>query len=148
MVLFRLGGSPSSAASAMLTRLVCQDLLTAGAALRGIGVGGDGIVWLAECGSMPRSSVTELIARGSGAGPAGARGDHLARRPRPNSRNSPTWWWRTGWRTRPRRAASTACPAWGDGEFLLAVKQPPRLVPRGRRVRTRIPGVARRREGA
>ena len=52
----------------MLTRLVCQDLLTAGAALHGIGVGGDGIVWLAECGAMPRSSVTELIARGPAAG--------------------------------------------------------------------------------
>ena len=35
----------------------------------------------------------------------------------------------------------------GDGEFLLAVKQPRRLVPRGRLVRTRIPG-PRTREGA
>ena len=68
VVLFRLGGPSPPAVSAMLTRLVCQDLLTAGAALRGIGVGGDGIVWLAECGSMPRGSVTELIARGPGAG--------------------------------------------------------------------------------
>ena len=52
----------------MLTRLVCQDLLAAGAALNGIGVDGDGIVWLSECGSLPRHSVTDLIARGPGTG--------------------------------------------------------------------------------
>ena len=71
VVLFRLGGpDPSSPAesSAMLTRLVCQDLLAAGAALNGIGVDGDGIVWLSECGSLPRHSVTDMIARGPGSG--------------------------------------------------------------------------------
>ena len=40
----------------MLTRLVCQDLLAAGTALNRIGVDGDGIVWLSECGAMPRHS--------------------------------------------------------------------------------------------
>ena len=71
VVLFRLGGpDPSSPAesSAMLTRLVCQDLLAAGAALNGIGVDGDGIVWLSECGSLPRHSVADMIARGPGTG--------------------------------------------------------------------------------
>ena len=58
----------AAAASAMLTRLVCQDLLAAGEALHRIDVDGDGIVWLTECGSMPRSSVTDLIARGPGTG--------------------------------------------------------------------------------
>ena len=52
----------------MLTRLVCQDLLAAGAALNGIGVDGDGIVWLSECGSLPRPAVADMIARGPGTG--------------------------------------------------------------------------------
>ena len=52
----------------MLTRLVCHDLLAAGAALNGIGVDGDGIVWLSECGSLPRHSVADMIARGPGSG--------------------------------------------------------------------------------
>ena len=52
----------------MLTRLVCQDLLAAGAALNGIGVDGDGIVWLSECGALPRHAVTDMIARGPGTG--------------------------------------------------------------------------------
>ena len=65
VVLFRLGGPSSPAeSSAMLTRLVCHDLLAAGAALNGIGVDGDGIVWLSECGSLPRHSVADMIARG------------------------------------------------------------------------------------
>ena len=74
VVLFRLGGpdppGPSAPAesSAMLTRLVCQDLLAAGAALNGIGVDGDGIVWLSECGALPRHAVTDMIARGPGTG--------------------------------------------------------------------------------
>ena len=74
VVLFRLGGPdpPAPAApaesSAMLTRLVCQDLLAAGAALNGIGVDGDGIVWLSECGALPRHAVTDMIARGPGTG--------------------------------------------------------------------------------
>ena len=138
VVLFRLGGSPSPAVSAMLTRLVCQDLLTAGAALRGIGVGGDGIVWLAECGSMPRSSVTELIARGPGAGlpvlaattsaPAAAELAELTNV------------------VVAHRMEDQAAPRSLDGvstlragEFLLMVKNPRRLVPRAAFVRARVP---------
>jgi hypothetical protein len=142
VVLFRLGGPPPSAASAMLTRLVCQDLLTAGAALRGIGVGGDGIVWLAECGSMPRGSVTELIARGPGAGlpvlaatssaPAAAELAELANV------------------VVAHRMDAAAAPGSLDGlsalrpgEFLLTVKNPRRLVPRADFVRARIPSPGR-----
>jgi hypothetical protein len=150
VVLFRLGGpppsaaagSPPSAASAMLTRLVCQDLLTAGAALRGIGVGGDGIVWLAECGSMPRGSVTELIARGPGAGlpvlaatssaPAAAELAELANvvvAHRMDAAATP--------------GSLDGLSALRPGEFLLTVKNPRRLVPRADFVRARIPSPGR-----
>ena len=71
VVLFRLGAPDASSpadSSAMLTRLVCRDLLAAGAALNSIGVDGDGIIWLSECGSLPRHSVADMIARGSSTG--------------------------------------------------------------------------------
>ncbi len=142
VVLFRLGGSPSPAVSAMLTRLVCQDLLTAGAALRGIGVGGDGIVWLAECGSMPRSSVTELIARGPGAGlpvlaattsaPAAAELAELTNVVVAHRMED---------QTAPRSLDGLS--ALRAGEFLLMVKNPRRLVPRAAFVRARIPSPGR-----
>jgi hypothetical protein len=142
VVLFRLGGSPSPAVSAMLTRLVCQDLLTAGAALRGIGVGGDGIVWLAECGSMPRSSVTELIARGPGAGlpvlaattsaPAAAELAELT---------NVVVAHRMPDQATPRSLDGLS--ALRAGEFLLMVKNPRRLVPRAAFVRARIPSAGR-----
>ena len=153
VVLFRLGGpdpAPGAESSAMLTRLVCQDLLAAGAALNGIGVDGDGIIWLTESGSLPRQPVTEMIARGRGTGlPVLAattsaqvaadladmvnvvvahRMDETAANPGPG----------TG------IAVDTAdLSALRDGEFLLAVKNPRRLVPRGLLVRARVPQVTR-----
>jgi hypothetical protein len=160
VVLFRLGGPAPAASSAMLTRLVGQDLLATGAALGGIGVDGDGIIWLTECGSLPRQQVTEMIARGRGTGlPVLAdttsaqvaaeladlvnvvvahRMDDaaLARRlaaagaaggpPGPGSLPEP---------------ATAGLPALRDGEFLLAVKNPRRFVPRGTLVRARGGGV-------
>src|SRR5207253_9867384 len=63
VVLFRLGGPRPAESCAMLTRLVCQDLLAVGSALDRIGVDGDGIVWLAECGALPRPPVTAVICR-------------------------------------------------------------------------------------
>ncbi len=174
VVLFRLGtaggaaGAADAASSAMLTRLVGQDLLAAGAALHRIGVDGDGIVWLTECGLMPRDSVADLIAQGRGSGlpvlaattsgPAAAQlaelanvvvmhrmADAAAARqlaavaaaadggeplPPPPARSEGT-----------ASAGSASGPdALGDGEFLLAVKQPRRVVPRARLVRSRIPG--------
>src|SRR6266851_2128991 len=150
VVLFRLGGSVPAESSAMLTRLVCHDLLAAGAALNGIGVGGDGIIWLAECGALPRQSVADMIARGRGTGlhvlaattsaqvatdladlvnvvvahrmddPAAARLSALA-----------------------GDLAPAGVSGLREGEFLLAVKNPRRLVPRGLLVRARVPQAAR-----
>jgi hypothetical protein len=138
VVLLRIGGTSQAAAAGMLTRLVCQDLLAAGAALQGIGVDGDGIVWLAECGSMPRGPVTELINGGPGAGlpvlaattfaPAAAELAELTNV------------------VVAHRMDDGAAPASLDGlsalragEFLLAVKDPLRLVPRAAFVAARTP---------
>jgi len=138
VVLFRLGGSAHPAVAAMLTRLICQDLLTAGAALHGIGVDGDGIVWLAECGAMPRSSVTELIARGPGAGlpvlaattsaPAAAELAELTNVVVAHRMDD---------QATPRALGDLS--ALRAGEFLLTVKDPRRLVPRAVFVPARIP---------
>jgi hypothetical protein len=170
VVLFRLGGPDPSApaeSSAMLTRLVCQDLLAAGAALKGIGVGGDGMIWLSECSSLPRPAVADMIARGPGTGlpvlaattsaPVAAdladlvnvvvayRIDDAAAarrlfevtgaaapigpaRPGPGQGASPG--------SGPADMADLS--ARRDGEFLLAVKNPRRLVPRGLLVRARV----------
>jgi hypothetical protein len=141
VVLFRLGGTAQAASSAMLGRLVCQDLLATGAALTGIGVDGDGLIWLTESGSLPRQPVTDLIARGAGSGlpvlaasTSAQVGVELAELTNvlvghqmddaAAARQLVT-------------AAETSSPLRGD-EFLLAVKNPPRLVPRGRLVRARI----------
>ena len=158
VVLFRLGGPRPAGSCAMLTRLVCQDLLAAGAALDGIGVDGDGIVWLAECGALPRPPVTEMIARGRGTGlpvlaattSAQVAADladivnvvvahrmedtTMAARlaavvPDPAAEGDPA-------------TAGGFPPALRDGEFLLAVKNPPRLLPRGVLVRARVPFAA------
>jgi hypothetical protein len=138
VVLFRLGGPKQAAVPAMLTRLVCQDLLTAGAALHGIGVDGDGIVWLTECGSMPRSSVIELIARGPAAGlpvlaattsgPAAAELAELTNVVVAHRMDD---------EATPRSLDGLS--ALRPGEFLLTVKNPRRLVPRSVFVRARIP---------
>jgi hypothetical protein len=145
VVLFRLGGR-QGASSVMLTRLICQDLIATGAALRRIGVGGDGIVWLAGCGSMPRQAVTDLIACGSRSGlpvvaattsePAAADLTGLTNVVVAHRMNDSP-------------AARVAAAAGGggppglsplrDGEFLLAVKNPPRLVPRAQLVQARFP---------
>jgi hypothetical protein len=137
VVLFRLGGAPAAQAggAAMLTRLVCQDLLTAGAALRGIGVGGDGIVWLTECGSMPRGSVTELIARGPAAGlPV------LAATTSPPAAAELAELTNVVVACRmAEEAAPPSLPALRAGEFALTVKNPRRLVPRAVFIRARVP---------
>jgi hypothetical protein len=162
VVLFRLGGPVPAESSAMLTRLVCQDLLAAGAALNGIGVGGDGLIWLAECGALPRQSVTDMIARGRGTGlpvlaattsaqvatdladlvnvvVAHRMDDAAAARQLSAvvgavAQASPE---------QPPDPDRAGLSALRDGEFLLAVKNPRRLVPRGLLVRARVPPVAR-----
>ena len=136
VVLFRFGAAPDQGGPGMLTRLVVQDLLTTIAALDRIGVDGDGIVWLAGCGSMPRHSVTEMITRGPAAGwpvlatatsgPAVAELADL-----------------TNVLVAHRMSDGVApggldgVSALRDGEFLLTVKNPRRLVPRAAFVRAR-----------
>jgi len=128
VVLFRLGGPSAAASQAMLDRLICQDLLRAGPARNGTAgdeAGADGLIWLAECAALPRPAVTSLIAGGRAAG-------------------------------LPVLAATTSAPvaaeladlvnvviALHDGEFRLAVQDPPRLVPAGLLVRARVPKVTR-----
>jgi hypothetical protein len=198
VALFCLGGTSQPESSAMLTRLICQDLLSAGAALHGIGVGGDGIVWLAECGSMPRTAVTGMIARGpetglpvlatttsaqAAADLAGLANVVVAHRVNdtaaaqqiaadvglrfpPLSAGSrypesaagflhqvePGYPVDPGYPVGPAKraglwpgpaAAVGGVSALRDGEFLLAVKDPFRVVPRGLLVRARIPRAAR-----
>jgi hypothetical protein len=143
VVLFRLGDAAQPESAAMLGRLVCQDLLAAGAALTGIGVDADGLIWLTECGSLPRQPVTELIAHGKSSGlpvlaastsaQVGAELTELtnalvAHRTSDDAAGR-----------EPVTADRTGGPL-RDGEFRLAVKDPPRLVPRGLAVRARTGG--------
>jgi hypothetical protein len=168
VVLFRLAGTPEQAGSAMLTRLVVQDLLAAGTALHRIGVDADAIVWLAACGSMPRAAVTDMIARGPGIGlpvladttyaPAAAElaeltnvvvvhrvtdapaARHLAEVTGAADLGNPAEPGGPGTPGDPGFATGASyLPALRAGEFVLAVKNPPRLVPRAFAVRARIP---------
>jgi hypothetical protein len=165
VVLFRLGGPRPAESSAMLTRLVCQDLLAAGAALGGIGVDGDGLVWLAECGTLPRQPVTEMIARGRGVGlpvlaattsaqVASELADmvnvvvaHRMEDTAATRRLAAAVPAAAGPGPDPAADADPAAHVPGspspaglrDGEFLLSVRRPPRVVPRGLLVRARVP---------
>jgi hypothetical protein len=157
VVLFRLGGPRPAESCAMLTRLVCQDLLAVGTALNRIGVDGDGIVWLAECGALPRPPVSEMIARGRDTGlPVLAATTSAQVATDLADMVNVVVAHRTQDTTMTARLASIAPdpveerdPAMAgtlgpgspaalrDGEFLLAVKHPPRIVPRGLLVRAR-----------
>ena len=144
VVLFRLGGPRADESCAMLTRLVGQDLLAAGAALDGIGVGGDGIVWLTECAALPRAPVTEMIARGRDTGLpvlAATTSAQIAADladlvnvvvalPGADAATA---------NGNDGTAGSGVPSVPRDGEFQLAVKDPPRRVARGRLVRARVP---------
>ena len=146
VVLFRLGGTARPASSAMLGRLVCQDLLATGAALTGIGVDGDGLIWLTESGSLPRQPVTDLIARGAGSGlPVLAASTSAQVAVELAELTNVLVGHRMDDDAVARQlvtAAETSSPLRG-GEFLLAVKNPPRLVPRALVVRARISPAAR-----
>jgi hypothetical protein len=139
VVLFRLGGPRPAESSAMLARLVCQDLLAAGAAPGRHGVDGDGLVWLAECGTLPRQPVTEMIARGPRAGLpvlAATTSAQVA------SDLADTVNVVVAHRMEDTAASVPGSPypaGLRDGEFLLAVRHPPRVVPRGLLVRARVP---------
>ena len=138
VVLFRLGGPRPAESCAMLTRLVGQDLLAAGVALDGIGVTGDGIVWLTECAALPRPPVAEMIARGRDTGLPVLADTSSAQvaADLADLVNVVV--------TLPMQ--DTAVRA---GEFVLTVKDPPRLVSRGLlvRARARLPGIPCRRLG-
>jgi hypothetical protein len=136
----------------MLARLICHDLLGAGAALSGIGVDGDGLIWLTECGSLPRSCVTDMIAHGADTGlpvlaattspPVASDLAELTNVLVAHRMNDDA---------AARQLAGAAGQLAGDagqagrlaalrdGEFLLAVAEPRRVVPRGVLVRARTP---------
>jgi hypothetical protein len=170
VVLFCLGGTPEQAPAVMLTRLVGQDLLAAGEALHRMGVDGDAVVWLTECGSMPAGAVTEMIARGPETGLpvlAVTTAAHVAAEladltnvlvvhrmtdaavarqlavaaGRPDLVMSPAGAAGPGFASSGSPGAPGAAvdpSSLLDGEFVLAVRDPPRLVPRAAAVRARI----------
>jgi hypothetical protein len=206
VVLFRLGGAGGAQSPEMLCRLIGQDLLAAGSALNRIGVDGDGLVWLAECGSMPRRPVIDMIAHGAQAGlpvlatttaapvaadlaslvnvvvahqleDAAAAGLASAlglsalglSTPGPSALGldsvagaadsggppdpaGPALGRPALGRPALGRTEQAPSPAplstLGPGEFLLAVRNPPRVVPHGRAVRARVPALRRGRERA
>jgi hypothetical protein len=162
----------------MLTRLVCQDLLAAGLARNGTGANDSGLIWLAECAALPRQPVTDLIARGRAAGlpvlaattsapvaadlaglvnvvvahrmadAAAARRLSAVAATLPPGPGQPPAAGATA-DSGARAAARAADPAaLRPGEFLLAVQDPPRLVPGGLLVRARVPKVIRDRPAA
>ena len=152
VVLFRLGGPPATESSALLDRLICQDLLRAGAARNGTpgsDANGDGLIWLAECAALPRPAVTSLIARSRPAGlpvlaattSAPVASDladlvNVVIAHRMADGAAVPW--------AASRLAVAADPATlRDGEFVMAVRDPPRLVPSGLLVRARVPKVSR-----
>jgi hypothetical protein len=55
-------------ADAGLARLVCADIAALSEDLRGIGVDGDGLVWLHCCESLPPETITGLVVGGASAG--------------------------------------------------------------------------------
>jgi hypothetical protein len=150
----------------MLIRLVCQDLLALGARLHGMGVDGDGIVWLTGCQAIDAKMLADLIAAGPAAGlpvvattSSGPAASELAEYPNVllvHRVTDPA----TG-----RRLAAVAAPRLpppgspdpemppavtaedlamlGADEFLLAAGRPRRLVPRVLAVRARIAAQSR-----
>jgi hypothetical protein len=153
VVLFRLGGSDQAAgASAMLGRLICQDLLTAAADPRGKDA--TGIIWLTDCGLLPRHYVADMIARGQDTGLAvlacstspqvAADLADLVNAVVAHPADDPELVGKLDEVTGEPGALS----ALRDGEFLLAVQNPRWLVPRGRLVPARVPRYPRQTAGA
>jgi hypothetical protein len=138
--LFRLGGMDGAA---MLTRLVCQDLLLLAARQQAA----DGVIWLAGCEAVPEQMLSDLLAAGAAAGlvvlattTSGQVAGALAEQPNVLMVH------RVADQATARRLAAVAGPplpdsstsaaedllSLADGEFLLAVARPRRLVPRGK----------------
>jgi hypothetical protein len=68
VVLFSADAARFGRAAVTLAGLVAHDMLAVGAELRRIGVPGDGLVWINECGGMATAALAELINRGAAAG--------------------------------------------------------------------------------
>ncbi len=68
VVLFSADAALLGRAAVTMAGLVAHDVLAVGAELRRIGVPGDGLVWLDECGGMAPAALAELINRGAAAG--------------------------------------------------------------------------------
>jgi len=148
-VLFRLGtglgdpdaspGGPRIDAAAMLTRLVCQDMLQLAARQRAAGVAADGVVVLAGCEAMAEQTLRGMFAAGSGAGLAvlattTSSEVACAVAEQPNvllvHRMTDPAAARRLVTVMPGTVTAEELQALADGEFLLAVSQPGRLVPR------------------
>jgi hypothetical protein len=154
--------------TAMLTRLICQDLLGLGTGLRAAEVDADAIVWLAGCDAIAAGTLADLIAAGPATGLAvvattssvQVAGD-LAEHPNVllvHHVADPAIARRLAAVAAPRLAAPGSVPpgsaateapltvtaddlmALADGEFVLAVARPRRLVRRALAVRARIRG--------
>jgi hypothetical protein len=68
VVLFSLDKSLHGRAAATMAGLVIHDVLAVCAELRRIGVPGDGLVWLDQCGGVATATLAELVGRGAAAG--------------------------------------------------------------------------------
>jgi hypothetical protein len=68
VALFSLEGHHWGRAAIAVAGLVAQDVMGICAGLRKIGVDGDGLVWLEQCGDVPTAVLTELVRRGAAAG--------------------------------------------------------------------------------
>ena len=68
VALFSLEGDARSRSAIAVASLVAQDVMGICAGLRKIGVEGDGLVWLEQCGDVPTGMLTELARRGAAAG--------------------------------------------------------------------------------
>jgi hypothetical protein len=150
-VLFRLGGpdtgpggpggpgGPRTDAGAMLTRLVCQDMLQLAARQQAAGVPADGVIVLAGCEAMPEQTLRGMFAAGSGAGLAvlattTSSEVACAVAEQPNvllvHRMTDQAAARRLVAAMPGTVTAEELQALADGEFLLAVSRPGRLVPR------------------
>jgi hypothetical protein len=70
VVLFSLDRSVHGRAAVTMASLVAFDALALCAELRGIGAGGDGLIWFDQCDGLPPAALTELASRGGDAGMA------------------------------------------------------------------------------
>ncbi|SRR5216683_2500401 len=68
VVLFSLDWSAYGRAAAGIASLVSHDAIAVCADLRRIGVDGDGLIWLDQCGPVAAELLTELASRGADAG--------------------------------------------------------------------------------